>query len=677
MNTYNGFKLLPLCAAVGVAISGMAWAEEEELKPYTEPDSSFSLGAGWVSDDNYYFSQYSRADDKGFYPLFGADINHRDDDTGTWMRLRANTGSLSFEHNRQGDWKYSIGVDTMRRNYPYNYNTTLKGSTKETQDVSGTGLRDKDYKVTRDNIRFGATKWIDENWSVNAKFRSEKKKGARPMGAGYFAAPPVFFTEPVDANTQEFDASVMFTGEKLQVQAGAYMLHFDNKKKAVYLMDGGVPYDLPGFGPPNVDDYVNALPLDSTSWQGYVNGGYNFTTTTRGDFRIAYAKTTQDDSFYMPTEVGNYGDLDGEVAETNVKLGIVSRPINKLTLRATYRYRDKDDETPERQYKGGSPADADDKYVQRDLTTHTLETEASYRLPMNWKLTGMAGYEKIKRPDDVTGNIDKYKETEENSFGARVNKRFLDNLSASLQYEYKDRDNSGLEKSSAQVDDFDPIYTAKRTRNEGKLLVDWSPVETLSTQFLLKAYNDDFDLRNQLGVDEIEGYLVSLDANYALNDDWELNGWVSTDQIKQKQYNGGYPRGLPNPTPADRQDFKAELKQKGVAFGVGAKGAITEDLKVGIEYNYQKDKNEYDQTNILNTTVEDFDSVEYKQQKVRLFGDYQIDQQSSLGLSYSYNKLKNDDWNYDGWVYDKGNTVDQDDNEIVHFIGASYRYSYQ
>ncbi|WP_426415142.1 MtrB/PioB family decaheme-associated outer membrane protein [Aestuariirhabdus sp. LZHN29] len=674
MKIYKQFQPLPLCVAISVALSGAAWAEEEELKPYTEPDSSFSLGAGWVSDDNYYFSQYSRADDKGFYPLFGADINHRDDETGTWMRLRADGGSLSFEHNRQGDWKYSIGVDTMRRNYPYNYNTTLKGSTKEIQDVSGSALRDKDYKVTRDNIRLGGTKWINKEWSVDANFRSEKKEGARPMGAGYFAADPVFFTEPVDANTQEFDASVMFTGEALQIQAGTYVLHYDNKKEAVYLMDGGVPYDLPGFGSPNVDNYVSALPLDSTSWQGYVNGGYSFTDSTRGDFRFAYAKTTQDDSFYEPTQVGGYKDLDGEVAETNVRLGIVSRPINKLTLRATYRYRDKDDETPERQYKNAAgPAEPDDFYVQRDLTTHTVDTEASYRLPMNWKLTGTAGYEKIKRPDDVTGNIDKYKETEENTYGLRVKKRFMDNLSASLQYEYKDRDNSGLEKSAAQLDDFDPIYTAERTRNEGKLLVDWSPTGQLSTQFLLKAYEDDYDLRNQLGVDEIKGYLVSLDANYALNDDWELNGWVSTDRQKQDQYNGGLPRS----GPPIREDFKAELEQRGVAYGIGVKGAITEDLKVGAEYNYQKDKNDYDQKNVANTTATDLDSIEYKQQRVKLFGDYTIDQQSSVGLSYSYNKLKTDDWTYDGWTYDKGNTVDQDDNEIVHFIGASYRYSYQ
>ena len=130
-----------------------------------------------------------------------------------------------------------------------------------------------------------------------------------------------------------------------------------------------------------------ALPPDNHSHQLHLSGGYGFTPTTRGTFKVAYAEARQDDAFptgaAVPLAPGIGNNLEAKVDTTLAQAGIVSRPMPKLTLRADLRYEDRDDKTPVRAATSPPPAQRPPRARNepRSIRTTKGKAEASYLLP--------------------------------------------------------------------------------------------------------------------------------------------------------------------------------------------------------------------------------------------------------------------------------------------------------
>src|SRR5687768_5974999 len=80
----HGISLTALAAALLGALPAHA-QEDEDLRRLTKPQSTVEAGVGVVSDDNLRFGQYTGLHEEGAYGLLGADINRRNDATGTWQ----------------------------------------------------------------------------------------------------------------------------------------------------------------------------------------------------------------------------------------------------------------------------------------------------------------------------------------------------------------------------------------------------------------------------------------------------------------------------------------------------------------------------------------------------------------------------------------------------------------
>src|SRR5688500_2137079 len=92
-------------ALVGAFAPAYGQEEAEDLRRLTKPQSTVELGVGIVSNEGLRFGQYNGLDDSQAYGLLDADVNRRDDASGTWTRLRGtNLGlenrGLRFEHER-------------------------------------------------------------------------------------------------------------------------------------------------------------------------------------------------------------------------------------------------------------------------------------------------------------------------------------------------------------------------------------------------------------------------------------------------------------------------------------------------------------------------------------------------------------------------------------------------
>jgi hypothetical protein len=115
MNLHTRYAV-PLTAMAAAVLSAFgpapAHADDAEILELITPVSEFSVGGGYVFEDNQRFGQFTGLRDKGLYGLLDFNLVKRYNDTGTWIRFfRRNVGfddrELRSDVERQGDWRPS------------------------------------------------------------------------------------------------------------------------------------------------------------------------------------------------------------------------------------------------------------------------------------------------------------------------------------------------------------------------------------------------------------------------------------------------------------------------------------------------------------------------------------------------------------------------------------------
>ena len=190
---------------------------------------------------------------------------------------------------------------------------------------------------------------MGEGFTFNASYRTEDKDGNRQWGRG---GAPEFAIEPINSTTRQWEAVLNYADAKLQLSGGYYGTSYNNS-------NGLVVTSLSTVAAASI--YNLTLPLDNQSHEFFVNGGYNFTPTTRGTFKASYPRATQDE--YLPTARAGLifpagqapiatapHHLNGQLDTTLVEAGLTSRPIPDLSIIANLRYRNFDDKTPVKVY---------------------------------------------------------------------------------------------------------------------------------------------------------------------------------------------------------------------------------------------------------------------------------------------------------------------------------------
>ena len=84
--------------------------------------------------------------------------------------------------------------------------------------------------------------------------------------------------------------------------------------------------------------------------------------------------------------------------------------------------------------------------------------------------------------------------------------------------------------------------------------------------------------------------MYSLDADFVINSDWHLNGWVSYDETKASQFNGRWDRRSED----HEIDRSSDLKDTGLSIGLGLVGQATSRLKVGADLQWTRTVSKYD-----------------------------------------------------------------------------------
>jgi MtrB/PioB family decaheme-associated outer membrane protein len=673
----NAFPLAAITAAT-LAAFGSAWAADDDAAAGLAPGSSISIGAGLSTNEAPRFGQYTGINEDKVYGLLDLDLVKRDDATGTWLKftgrsLGLDSRELRFEHNRQGNWGYFVEFSQIPRFDPYTVNTRLSGIGESTQTVNGLAAAQPfKLELNRDRTTVGFDKNLARGFDVQVRFRNEEKEGSRLFGQGTFGTWN-FLTDPINYTTRQLEATASYTMERLQLSGGYYGTDFTNKNPALNVVGG-----IAGFSP-------IALPPGNQSHKLFLDGGYSFTPTTRGTFKVAYTNQTQTEAFVAPSIVGRT-DLGGEVNTTLLQMAVTSRPMPKLSLLASLRYEDRDDKTPVLPYlttgvSGSSTLDGSNE--PRSIEATTGKAEASYSLPMGFRVTGGLDYDLRKRNTYRVRAVSHRDETEEVSYRAELRRSMSETVTGALSYIYSDRGGSDFLTTVANNNTLGsnlvhPLHLADRERNRVRLMVNWQAAEPLSIQFFTDYAEDKYSGR-ALGPRKGEAQTYSVDASYVFSDKWQASAWVSRNDTKADQSTcvsagatGVCPGTAGNPL------WDASLHNLGEAIGAGLRGKPYAWLEAGADVTYSRDKSEYRLSAVTpGASVASPPDAHFDLTRINLFVKYAIQKNSGVRVNYIFDRWSTDDWTWRNWTYSDGTRVLEDPTQKVHFVGVSYYYRWQ
>lgn len=722
MSTLHKIFTLNALAAALMSVYGPAFAaQEDDVSQFLKPSSKLSVGIGNWSSDRPQMGMFDGMRDSGGYLLFDADLINRNDATGTWQTLSIrNLGTsnreIRGEYLQQGNQGITLEYNQLTRDAPYTVNTGLTGIGTTTQTVvniapgAGNNIQ---LGTEREKFGIGFYKNLQSlmpglDFKVN--FTNETKDGNRHWGRG---GAPEFAVEPIDFTTRVLEATLNFSGEKLQLTGGYIGSWFENGNNLVTSI-GTATYYL-------------SLPLDNQAHQVYVNGGYNFTPTTRGTFRVSYTHATQDE--HIPTAdipglawAGAPTHLDGEVNTTLIQLGLTSRPMPKLSLNANLRYHNSDDSTPESQIisSGATIVHA----TPLSYETVSGKFEGVYNLPMGYNL--IAGVDLSRQDRTVpfgsdtnpADGVDDQRyvpmrtDLDENTYRLQVRKTLSETLNGALAYLHSKRDGSVY--SEAVHSDpgegvlpvsIDPINIADRTRDKWRLSMDWSPTEALGLQVNYENSKDDYR-GHTYGLRDGKAELFSADATYAVNDKWQVNAWYSRDDTKANQlgWREGS-NGAAGNAELNKQDY---LRDTGDSIGLGLKGKLSAKLKVGADLQWTRNKSEIKQeltkltispvtglavattgTNnyATGTVPSQLPDITSTITRLKLYAEYALKKNADLRFDLIHERWKTDDWTWlmgstlsQPWAYGAatdGTTIITDPKQSTTFLGVRYIYKFQ
>lgn len=711
------FRLSVLTIAL-LAAFGPASADDE-IDQLTKPDSSVSIGVGGWSKDRHQQGIYDGMRESGAHGLLDFDIARRNEESGTWYLL--NGRNLGLENRefradvlRQGDIGGFLEYGKTRRDNPYTFTTGLQGI-GTTELTVGTNLgaftkQDVSLSTTREMFRLGGFKTLIPGLEFKLDFRNEEKTGTRHWGWGSAA---LFSVEPIDSTTQQLDAVLRYSGKNLQLSGGYSGSWYDNDNLQVLERlngaTGGTSASLNAITP-------ISLPLSNQAHQVFVDGGYTFTPTTRGTFKVAYTKATQDEalpSYDLAAPNNRFinapSSLNGRIDTTLVQLGLSSRPMPKLSITANLRYYDMDDKTPLAGFVGSNTTGIATVYnTPHSYRTTTGKVEATYRLPANFRLGGGVEYSDQDRSYPTVGTV--YVPFRSNisevTYRLQLRRSLAENLNGAVTYLHSERDGSNYQAADGTApysNQINPIHTADRTRDKVRLSMDWEPVNKLSLQFRVDQAHDEYAENGRpYGVRDGDARLYAVDGSYIFSEDWKLSAWYTYDQTKAREV--GFRQASSGSADAVKD---AHLKDIGNAFGVSLLGKLTGKLEFSAGFDYFRNTSSYPQDVTLTGTgttyptgaVGPLPEVKNQLSRFKLNGKYALDKTSDLRLDFIHERWHADDWSWnfaDGSTFSyysgtinctgctggvtsvvDGTTVTAKSTQTANFLGLRYIYKFQ
>ncbi len=743
--------------AVAVALAfptGSALADE--VQDLTNPNKSeVALRIQDVNKVNPLYRMYTGVDRKGVTGSFAVDVVRRSAE-GDWLKLQgrdlgvSGIQELGASYEKQGDWRIGLDYNEITKYAPYTINTKVSGVGTDkltlNQDWrSSAGLGgESSLKLERTATSLTGSKLFSDAFKFGFSFKTEDKKGAimssmigstlngQTPGKNY--STQYFAPQPENFRHNQFEATLDYFTKTLQLSGGYYGSFFNNANTGLNITPGN--NSIPTL-PCAAATCITALPLaaqgipwialppDNRAQQLFLSGGFNFTDTTRLSFKLSKERLTQDDGFIpaygaitplagapisatftsnnppgVPYASGMTSSSLGGLVDTTAYFGMLTSKLSKdLDLLASWRYEDRDDKTPQRNYLDAQASTEFPAGATNERESHKLNHgrfELSYRLPAGYRLIGGLDYDKKQTPEALRDEVT------DRTARIELKKSLSELVNGSVKISHSNRTGGTwtlLDPTSfpTTTNVAAPLQFADRKRDKARIMVDWNPVDPLSLQLFYEQGKDTYPFtppagNARMGQTDGKTELYGLDASYKINDDWKASGYYSHNQNKTHQNEMYTPRVLPQTcaiAPASATNtcspWTADLNLEGMVFGAALKGKLS-SWDIGADYLYSKDQTKYNigfnplyptaATSSVPAGAGVLPDTNYTLNRLRLNGTYAFSKETRVRLDYVYDVRKMDDYTWANWTYSDGTRVNVDPNQKTQLIGVTLIQSF-
>lgn len=563
---------------------------EAQVKDLTEIQSVVEIGIGFITQDSFRFGKFNGLENDGPYGIFNVDYYRRgawDGDDADYVRLRGHDLGLDsrsggIEVGRQGDYRVRATYDEIPSNRSDTAQTIFRGAggtslTLPTdwvpaQNTAGmtrllSSLRDVELKTERQRFGVGLDKLLPGDFSFSVDYRYEEKEGLKSI-AGTFGNTggnprSVLLPEPVDYETHLIDAVGRYVQDKLQVELRYHASIFNDDNASLRWQN---PYSAIGGWVPSAGFPTGvgelALPPDNTFHQGTALIGYNFNGSHRVVADIAIGRMSQNDPFLAfttnpiiaaaITEPLPRDSLNGRIDTTVANFRYTGRLTDRLNLTASYRYDDRDNETPRDRY---ALVAGDTTFQQTDPTSSRIRfnqpysyEENRFRLDLNYRLASRTQVTALGEYRDIDRTFTERDSTEEWTWGIGLIHNLSETLDANLKLSRSDRDGSQYIGERPFQFGFTPehvatipggfenapglrrFHLADRDRDQGSVLLTWTPSPYWSLGLDVSYSRDDFE-NSEFGLTGSRQRAYTLDFNANPLRDWTTYAFFTHEEL--------------------------------------------------------------------------------------------------------------------------------------------------
>jgi len=469
-----------------------------------------------------------------------------------------------------------------------------------------------------DTARLSLSLTPTPEWDLKAEYTRINKDGDRPIGMSFAGGggPSLEILEPIEQTVHDFKVSASLARENWQLQFTYTFSLFENSLDGVIADNPTVGLTTDGaFDPATGVSTPSrgriALAPDNTAHTWTLAGGVNLPLRTRVNAALSYSWRLQNQDFLPHTInpglvafAGSQLDLpksslDGDVRILLFNLNATSRPLNPLTLTARYRVYDYNDQTDEIIFSGRVDADRtfdveDTRATRFPYTKHNAGMDARWRILTPLAFTVGMGWERWDRTDKhreapITdefmpkASLD-YTPTDWMLLRATYAPSFREindyNSFAHVAHVSLEEPGLGTGTQHFRLRKFDE---ANRDRQRGDLLLQLTPLDTLTTSLTYSIRKDDYT-HSFLGLQKDDSWAAGIDVTWTPHERLSMSAsYVREESLAQLRSKYRAAAQLDNPT----YDWVARNSDAIDTFGAGVNATlIPRVLDLGLNWNF-------------------------------------------------------------------------------------------
>ena len=577
----------------------------------------------------------------------------------------------------------------------------------------------------RRNTSFNAGYNFNTEWGVKFNYKRIDMSGAKlvsgytepadltALGGFNYSGGRVMLMNPTKSSTDMFTLALNWTGKNAYASFEYYAsLYHDDYN--------GLSFSNPFSNQPAGTVPGSLFPLSTMSTppsnnlhQINLTGGYIFSPATKLTGGLSFSINRQNASYdgtYTPGSAPglSVSSLGGKVENKHADLRLTHQFMPALNLNVGYKYNERDNQTSSRAYTFIDLAGGNDTVVNIPMSHKRQQFDAAlaYRIDKRQRLNFGYEYEQINRWCNnalantaqganaayyTTASCAQVPKSTENRFSLGYKLSVLDQVNFNAGYTYSDRDAtvnpSFYNPMQAIAQGYEnygwlAFFQASRRQNLLKAGVNWQVTPKFSLG-LNGRYTKDNYYDSALGVQSGKSSSVNLDADYAFSENASFGAYVSW-QDRSRDLTSASDRST---TALPVNLWFNTLTDRDTAIGINGKQKLfhgklqlTEDLSYGLG------KSSYNTTlgpNIAPAVGNNGSTPDIKSELIqfRLTGAYDLNKHSRVTAGWLYQRLKANDYYYNGYQYGFAPTAMLPTNQkgpgyTVNVVYLLYRYSF-